>query len=77
DLTFSHPAIHAKETTLMCSRNATTADFELVIESLRTGRFPVDAFVTHQVAFEDMIAHFDGWLNPEAGVIKAMVRINQ
>ena len=34
DLTYSHPAIHAKEMTLMCSRNATTEDFEHVISVL-------------------------------------------
>ena len=75
ELTFHHPAIHAKETTLMCSRNATFEDFQWVIDTLRTGAFPADAFVTHTVPFDDMIAHFDGWLDPKAGVIKAMVEL--
>ncbi|GJM33344.1 MAG: hypothetical protein DHS20C18_23450 [Saprospiraceae bacterium] len=75
ELAFQHPAIHAKETTLMCSRNATMKDFKLVIDILRTGQFPADAFVTHTVAFEEMIAHFDGWLDSEAGVIKAIVTL--
>lgn len=75
ELTYHHPAIHAKETTLMCSRNAILEDFELVINSLKTGKFPTDTFVTHKVKFEEMIEHFDGWLDPEAGVIKAMVNI--
>ncbi|MEM8523329.1 MAG: zinc-binding alcohol dehydrogenase family protein [Bacteroidota bacterium] len=74
-LTYKHPAIHAKETTLMCSRNATREDFELVIDSLKTGNFPTNAFVTHRVRFEEMIEHFDGWLDPKAGVIKAMVSL--
>ena len=59
----------------MCSRNATLEDFEMVIESLRTGAFPVHEFVTHKVRFEDMISHFDEWLDPETGVIKAMVEL--
>ncbi|MEN0048423.1 MAG: zinc-binding alcohol dehydrogenase family protein [Bacteroidota bacterium] len=75
ELTYKHPSIHAKETTLMCSRNATLEDFELVIDCLKTGEFPTDAFVTHRVPFEKMIEHFDGWLDPEAGVIKAMVSV--
>ena len=75
ELTFHHPSIHAKETTIICSRNATFEDFQLVIDVLKTGRFPTDAFVTHRVAFDDMIAHFEGWLDPKAGVIKAMVEI--
>ncbi|MEO0340094.1 MAG: zinc-binding alcohol dehydrogenase family protein [Bacteroidota bacterium] len=74
-LTFKHPAIHAKETTLLCSRNATLEDFEMVIECLRTGKFPTNKFVTHKVKFEDMILHFDNWLDPQAGVIKAMVTL--
>lgn len=75
ELTYKHPAIHAKETTLMCSRNATLEDFELVIDSLKTGKFPTNAFVTHKVQFEEMIEHFDSWLDPKAGVIKAMVNV--
>lgn len=73
DLTFSHPAIHAKETTIMCSRNATTEDFEYVIGILEQGKFPTDSFITHKVNFMQMIANFDSWLNPDNGVIKAMV----
>jgi len=75
ELTYRHPAIHAKETTIMCSRNATTEDFQKVIDTLKTGAFPVDKFVTHEVDFDDMIDNFDGWLDPSAGVIKAMVTL--
>ncbi|NJB35191.1 zinc-binding alcohol dehydrogenase family protein [Croceivirga sp. JEA036] len=73
ELIFSHPAIHAKESTIMCSRNATLEDFEVVINALP--EFPTDSFVTHTVGFEDMITHFDSWLQPETGVIKAMVEL--
>ncbi len=74
DLTYNHPAVHAKEMTLMCSRNATTEDFEHVISVLN--QFPTDSFITHSVPYTDMIAHFDSWLNPETGVIKATVSFN-
>ena len=73
EITFTHPAIHAKETTLMCSRNATLEDFEHVISVLEDGIFPLESFITHTVDFVDMIAHFDGWLDPKNGVIKATV----
>ncbi|MDY7396552.1 zinc-binding alcohol dehydrogenase family protein [Aureibaculum sp. 2210JD6-5] len=71
ELTYSHPAVHAKEMTLMCSRNATTEDFEYVINVL--DRFPTESFITHNVDYTEMIANFDSWLNPETGVIKATV----
>jgi len=74
ELTFSHPAIHAKESTIMCSRNATLEDFDFVIQNLH--QFPTSAFVTHQVNLTEMIANFDAWLNPKTKVIKAMVNFN-
>lgn len=72
-LTFSHPAIHRKEATLMCSRNATVEDFHNVREALSSGQFPVDSYITHRVPFAEMIGHFDSWRNPENEVMKAMV----
>lgn len=73
EITFEHPVIHAKETTLMCSRNATLEDFEHVIAILEEGSFPLDSFITHNVGFNDMITEFDNWLDPGKGVIKATV----
>lgn len=72
ELTYTHPAIHAKETTLLCSRNATVADFEHVINIL--DQFPTDSFITHNVHFTDMKENFDSWLQPSTGVIKATVQ---
>ena len=74
ELTYTHPKIHAKETTLMCSRNATLEDFQFVIDHLK--EFPTDSFVTHQVDYTEMIQNFDSWLDPETGVIKAMVKFD-
>ncbi len=73
DLTFNHPAIHAKETTLMCSRNATLEDFHKVIAVLGQGEFPTSSFITHQLSFTEVPANFEGLINPENGVIKAMI----
>ena len=74
ELVYSHPKIHAKEITLMCSRNATTEDFEHVIGVLN--QFPTESFITHSVDFTKMIENFDSWLDPKTGVIKAMVSFN-
>ncbi len=71
DLTFAHPKIHAKESTIMCSRNATVEDFEHVIKILP--QFPTASFITHSVPFSEMILNFDSWTKPETGVIKAVV----
>jgi len=71
ELTYKHPAIHAKEMTLMCSRNATTEDFEHVISVI--DQFPTESFITHKVPYSEMISNFDSWLDPATGVIKATV----
>lgn len=72
-LNFSHPEIHAKETTIMCSRNATREDFDHVISILEKGLFPSNSFITHTAPYHQMIDHFDKWLDPDSAVIKALV----
>lgn len=71
ELNFSHPDIHAKEASILCSRNATREDFEYVIKKL--DHFPTDAFITHSVPYTEMIHHFDSWLDPATKVMKATV----
>ncbi|TMU57292.1 zinc-binding alcohol dehydrogenase family protein [Flagellimonas algicola] len=73
ELVYSHPKIHSKETSILCSRNATIEDFENVISVLEEGKFPLDSFITHKATYTEMIANFDGWLDPANGVIKALV----
>jgi len=71
ELVFTHPKIHAKESSILCSRNATIEDFEKVMEQIHL--FPTDSFITHTVPYSEMIQNFDSWLKPETGVIKAAV----
>ncbi|MBX2817563.1 MAG: zinc-binding alcohol dehydrogenase family protein [Saprospiraceae bacterium] len=73
ELGFIHPKLHAKETSLLCSRNATRQDFVAVVEYLRTGHFPVSDFITHATPFDAMIGEFPKWIDPNHGVMKAMV----
>lgn len=39
DLTFAHPKIHAKESSILCSRNATIEDFEYVMNVMSRSNF--------------------------------------
>ena len=71
ELTYTHPKIHAKETTILCSRNATLEDFNHVISVV--DQFPTNSFITHNVHFTEMITHFEQWLKPESRVMKATV----
>ena len=73
DIRFSHPEFHKREGTLMSSRNATRADFEGVMDSMRRGLIDPTTYITHRVGFGEVKAEFAGWLDPARGVIKAMV----
>jgi 2-desacetyl-2-hydroxyethyl bacteriochlorophyllide A dehydrogenase len=75
DICFSHPEFHKREGTLMSSRNATRADFEHVMNSLARGWVQPATYITHRVAFNEVKDRFASWLQPETGVIKAMVEL--
>lgn len=66
---------HRRELTLFASRNATAADFDHVLQSLATGKVNVGAWITHHATPEEMLAEFPNWLNPEYGVVKAMLEL--
>ncbi len=76
DIALSHPEFHKREATLMSSRNATRQDFELVINSIKAGKIKPEAYITHRVDFDSVRDVFSSWLNPESGVIKAMIEFN-
>jgi threonine dehydrogenase-like Zn-dependent dehydrogenase len=59
--------------TLLGSRNASADDFETVVQAIRDGLVPTDALHTHSAPLADLPAVFPTWLDPSAGVIKAIV----
>jgi 2-desacetyl-2-hydroxyethyl bacteriochlorophyllide A dehydrogenase len=75
DISFADPLLHAKEITLMASRNATKEDFSNVITGIESGRVNTSGFVTHTANMEETLSQFASWLKPESGCIKAVVRI--
>lgn len=54
DLIFPDPEFHKRETTLLGSRNALSADFARVISAIKSGDIPTDALHTHSLNAEDM-----------------------
>ena len=75
EICFSHPEFHKREATLMSSRNATRADFEHVIASMKNKEVDPTTYITHRVLFEQVKTEFESWLDPGKGVIKAMVEM--
>lgn len=73
EIVISHPEFHKREATLMSSRNATRADFEHVINSIKNKRVNPATYITHRTTFDKVKDEFENWLDPANGVIKAMV----
>jgi len=72
-ISFADPLFHAREMTVMSSRNATKSDFNLVMDTLRQGKIDISTFVTHRCQFNEIIDQFESWSNPSTGVVKGMV----
>jgi 2-desacetyl-2-hydroxyethyl bacteriochlorophyllide A dehydrogenase len=77
EVTFSHPEFHKREGTLMSSRNATRADFEQVVNALKSGKINPVNYITHRVSFDDTAGQFASWLDLNNGVIKAVVEFRE
>ncbi|MBB3699408.1 alcohol dehydrogenase catalytic domain-containing protein [Flammeovirga yaeyamensis] len=75
DFSFHDPYFHKKELTIMASRNSLPADFDQIIEMIENGQIDTDPWITHKILFTDIADHFDSWLKPETGVIKAMLEL--
>jgi len=73
DITFPDPEFHRRETTLLSSRNATSADFARVVETLETGAIDLAPWLTHSAPPDELIGAFPGWSQPENQVVKAML----
>jgi 2-desacetyl-2-hydroxyethyl bacteriochlorophyllide A dehydrogenase len=75
DITFSDPEFHKREMMLIGSRNATRADFEHVVASIRGGKIPVDQLVTHRTTLRDSPRDIAAWAHQKSGLIKAMIDV--
>ncbi len=76
EIVVSHPEFHKREATLMSSRNATRADFEHVIRSIKNKQVDPATYITHRTTFDKIKDTFESWLDPANGVIKAMVTLS-
>ncbi|MFN0052711.1 MAG: zinc-binding alcohol dehydrogenase family protein [Planctomycetales bacterium] len=77
EVKFRHPIFHKPEGTLLCSRNALSADFTRIIELIESGQIDTAPWITHRTAFDDLIERFPSYTRPETGVIKAVVEVGE
>jgi 2-desacetyl-2-hydroxyethyl bacteriochlorophyllide A dehydrogenase len=76
DVTFHDPDFHRRELTLLASRNATDDDFDRVIAALETGQIDLAPWITHRAPPAQIATEFPRWLQPESGVVKAMLEFD-
>jgi 2-desacetyl-2-hydroxyethyl bacteriochlorophyllide A dehydrogenase len=76
EVSFPHaPIMHRRELTLLASRNALPPDFTRIIRLIEEGRIDTRPWITHHARFEQLIEVFPRWIQPETGVIKAVVEM--
>ncbi len=73
DIPLPDAEFHRRELTLFASRNATSTDFAYVIDQISAGKVNVAPWITHHATPAGMIEEFPNWLNPDYGVVKAML----
>lgn len=75
DVTFNDPEFHRREVTLLASRNALPEDFRSIIAAMENGTLDTRPWISHRIAFDQLIDTFDELLKPESNVIKAVIEV--
>jgi 2-desacetyl-2-hydroxyethyl bacteriochlorophyllide A dehydrogenase len=73
EIAFSDPEFHKRETTLLASRNALSADFERVVSTIKGERIATDALVTHSFPALEAPRRIPELIAGANGILKAMV----
>jgi 2-desacetyl-2-hydroxyethyl bacteriochlorophyllide A dehydrogenase len=74
-IAFFDPEFHRREMTLLSSRNALAADFKRVLSAVEAGTLDTRPWITHRASLADVAAALPSWMDPRAGVLKAMVEV--
>jgi alcohol dehydrogenase len=75
EIHFPHPLMHAREMTLLASRNSLPGDFSRIIQLIEDGSIDTSPWITHRTPFEQLPSIFESFTRPETGVIKAIVEV--
>lgn len=75
EIVFRHPVLHRPEATIKASRNALPGDFGRIISLIERGVINTDPWITHHTRFEQVPEDFPRLINPQTGVIKAIIDV--
>lgn len=73
EIAFSDPEFHKRETTLLASRNALSADFERVVSAIKGGMIHAEALLTHTFPAVEAAQRIPELIAGADGVLKAMI----
>lgn len=74
-IAFEDPDFHRKEMTLLASRNATSIDFDQVIDAMRQGSIDVARLITHRTILAGAVHDLPTWATQKHGLIKAIIEL--
>jgi 2-desacetyl-2-hydroxyethyl bacteriochlorophyllide A dehydrogenase len=75
DLVWPDQEVHRRELTIRGSRNATKADFDHVMQSIRAGLVPTDRLATHATTLDRVPEDMPVWTHERNGLIKAIITV--
>ena len=75
EVSFHDPEFHRRELTVFASRNSLPEDFSRIISLMEAGTVDTKPWITHRADFDGLVEEFPSWLDPAAGVVKAMLEL--
>jgi len=75
EIRFDDASFHARELTLLATRNALPEDFAALIPEVRAGTLRTEGWVNRRAKLEEAQERFAEWVNPASGCLKAMIEI--
>ena len=64
---------HARELTLMSSRNATGNEHQRITQLMEAGKINVTPWITHRMAYTSIVENFPRWVGADSAGIKVIV----
>ena len=75
EISVPHPALHRREISLLASRNALPKDFPRIIDLIEGGTINTDPWITHRISMNQVEEKFNSLIQPNSGVLKAMIEV--
>ncbi len=74
-ISFANPEFHRRELSLLASRNSTSDQFRQILALMESGDVDTTPWITHRTDFSGVVEEFASWLEPQTGVVKAMLSL--